>query len=48
MKTLRLIPMELGRLLQSPVTWLVFLLTVFSPAVGLLLYQPAAASTMPC
>ena len=46
MKTLRLIPMELGRLLQSPVTWLVFLLTVFSPAVGLLLYQPAAASTM--
>ena len=46
MKTIRLFPLELGRLLQSRLTWLVLLLTAVSPAAGLFLYKPAAADTM--
>ena len=46
MKTLRLFPLELGRLLRSRLTWLAVLLTVLSPALGLVLYKPATASTM--
>lgn len=46
MKTMNLYPLELGRLLRSRLTWLVILLTVISPVVGLFLYQPATASTM--
>ena len=42
MKTLRLFPLELGRLLRSRLTWLAVLLTVLSPAGGLVLYKPAA------
>ena len=34
MKTLRLFPLELGRLLRSRLTWLVMLLTVLGPVVG--------------
>ena len=46
MKLLRLFPLELGRLLHSRMTWLIVLLTVISPAVGLVLYKSAIASTM--
>ena len=46
MKTIRLLPLELGRLLQSRLTWLVMLLTVLGPAAGLFLYKPATAATM--
>ena len=46
MKTLKLFPLELGRLLQSHLTWLIVLLTVLSPAAGLVLYRPATATTM--
>ena len=46
MKTIRLFPLELQRLLQSRLTWLAALLTVLSPAAGLALYQPATAGTM--
>ena len=46
MKTIRLFPLELGRLLQSRLTWLVLLLTTVSPAAGLFLYKPADADTM--
>ena len=46
MKTLKLFPLELGRLLQSRLTWLIVLLTVLSPAAGLVLYRPATATTM--
>ena len=45
MNTLRLFPLELGRLLRSRLTWLVMLLTVLGPVVGLYLYQ-SAVSTM--
>ena len=45
MKTLRLFPLERGRLLRSRLTWLVMLLTVLGPVVGLYLYQ-SAVSTM--
>ena len=45
MKPPRLFSLELGRLLKSRLTWLVLLLTVLSPAAGLVLYRPAAAST---
>ena len=45
-KTIRLFPLELGRLLRSRLTWLVILLTVISPAAGLTLYQPTTADTM--
>ena len=45
MKLLRLFPLELGRLLRSRLTWLVMLLTVLGPVVGLYLYQ-SAVSTM--
>ena len=44
MKTLRLFPLELGRLLRSRLTWLVMLLTVLSPVAGLYLYQPAEST----
>ena len=37
MKLLRLFPLELGRLLHSRMTWLIVLLTVLSPAVGIVL-----------
>ena len=46
MRTIRLFPLELGRLLRSRMTWLVILLAVLSPAAGLTLYQPAYADTM--
>ena len=46
MKTLKLFPLELGRLLQSRLTWLIVLLTVLSPAAGLVLYRPATSTTM--
>ena len=46
MKTLRLFPLELRRLLQSRLTWLAALLTVLSPLAGLAFYKPATASTM--
>ena len=46
MKTIRLFSLELGRLLRSRLTWLVILLTVVSPAAGLILYQPAYSDTM--
>ena len=46
MKTLKLFPLELGRLLQSRLTWLIVLLTVLSPAAGLVLYRPVTATTM--
>ena len=46
MKTLRLFPLELRRLLQSRLTWLIIFLTVISPVAGLVLYKPATASTM--
>ena len=45
-KTMRLFPLEVGRLLQSRLTWLTALLTVISPAAGFVLYKPATASTM--
>ena len=46
MKTLCLFFLELRRLLQSRLAWLAAGLTVLSPAMGLFLYKPAAASTM--
>ena len=46
MKTLHLFCLELGRLFQSRLTWLVILLTVLSPLAGLVLYKPTAANTM--
>ena len=35
MKTMRLFPLELRRLLQSRLTWLMMALTVLSPVLGL-------------
>ena len=46
MKGLRLFPLELGRLLQSRLTWLAALLTVLSPLTGLFLYRTTSAGTM--
>ena len=46
MKTMRLFPLELRRLLQSRLTWLILLLTVLSPVLGLVLYKPAKSTTM--
>lgn len=46
MNVIRLFSVEVGRLLRSRPTWLVVLLTVLSPAAGLVLYQPAIATTM--
>ena len=46
MKTLRNFSFELGRLLQSRLTWLVLLLTAISPVAGLTLYKSATAETM--
>ena len=46
MKTLRNFSLELGRLLQSRLTWLVLLLTAISPVAGLTLYKSATAETM--
>ena len=46
MKLLRLFPLELRRLLQSRLTWLIAGLTVLSPAAGLILYKSADAGTM--
>ncbi len=46
MKTIRLFPLELRRLLQSRLTWLIALLAVLSPLAGLTLYKPATAGTM--
>ena len=46
MKALYLFCLELGRLFQSRLTWLVILLTVLSPLAGLVLYKPTAADTM--
>ena len=46
MRTLKLFPLELGLLLRSRLTWLIVLLSVVSPALGLVLYKPATASTM--
>ena len=46
MKTLKDFSLELGRLLQSRLTWLVLLLTAISPVAGLTLYKSATAETM--
>ena len=46
MITARLFPLELHRLLQSRLTWLVIALSVLSPLAGLVLYKPASAGTM--
>ena len=46
MKTIRLFPLELRRLLQSRLTWLIMTLTVVSPVLGLVLYKPADSTTM--
>ena len=46
MRTLKLFPLELGRLLRSRLTWLIVLLSVVSPTLGLVLYKPATAGTM--
>ena len=46
MKALHLFCLELGRLFQSRLTWLVILLTVLSPLAGLVLYKPTAADTI--
>ena len=46
MKTMRLFPLELRRLLQSRLTWLIMALTVLSPMLGLVLYKPATSTTM--
>ena len=46
MKTMRLFPLELRRLLQSRLTWLIIALTVLSPVLGLVLYKPATSTTM--
>ena len=46
MKTMRLFPLELRRLLQSRLTWLMMALTVLSPVLGLALYKSATSSTM--
>ena len=46
MKTMRLFPLELGRLLQSRLTWLVMALTALSPVLGLVLYKCATSTTM--
>ena len=47
MKTMRLFPLELKRLLQSRLTWLMMALAVLSPVLGLVLYKPAPSPTMP-
>ena len=46
MKTLRNFSLEVSRLLQSRLTWLLLLLTVISPVAGLTLYKSATAETM--
>lgn len=46
MKAVRLFSLELRRLLQSRLTWLVSLLAVLSPLAGLVFYKPATAATM--
>ena len=46
MKAMRLFPLELRRLLQSRLTWLMMALTVASPVLGLVLYKPADSTTM--
>ena len=46
MKTMRLFPLELGRLLQSRLTWLVMALTVLAPVLGLAVYKRASSTTM--
>ena len=45
MNMLKLLPLELKRLLQRRFTWLVIALTAFSPVLGLILYKPASATT---
>ena len=46
MKTLKNFLLEVSRLLQSRLTWLILLLTVISPVAGLTLYKSATAETM--
>ena len=46
MKTLKNFSLEVSRLLQSRLTWLILLLTVISPVAGLTLYKSATAETM--
>ncbi len=46
MKTICLFHLELCRLLKSRFTYLIIVLSVLSPVIGLILYKPAAASTM--
>ncbi len=46
MKISRLFSLELKRLLCSRVTWLVMLLSIASPIIGLTLYKHATAETM--
>ena len=47
MKALHLFCLELGRLFQSRLTWLVILLTVLSPLAGLVLYKPTTPPPWP-
>ena len=46
MITARLFPLELHRLLQSRLPWLVIALSALSPLAGLVLYKPASVGTM--
>ena len=46
MKTMRLFPLELSRLLQSRPTWLIITMTVLSPVAGLVHYKRTASATM--
>lgn len=46
MTMLKLLPLEMKRVLQRRFTWLVIALTAFSPVLGLVLYKPASATTM--
>ena len=46
MRIFSLFWLEFRRLLRSPLTWLIMGLTVFSPVMGLFLYQPTEATTL--
>ena len=46
MKRFSLLSLEFRRLLKSRLTWLILLLTMVSPVLGLILYKPASAKTM--
>ena len=46
MRIFSLFWLEFRRLLRSPLTWLIMGLTVFSPVMGLFLYQPTEATNL--